>query len=283
MRKKTIGLVGRGFVGGALYEGFKNHFNIEVYDLDETKRTCSNLNELVGKTDTIFLALPTPMILNLGECDTKILESVLNQLDRICEKHNIVIKSTTPPNKIEEYEKKYKHLNIIANPEFLRESSAVEDFLNQDRIILGGKMLGTITKIYKTVFPDVPIYKTNAKTAMASKYFINCFLATKVSFANEFRQVMEALNIEYNQVKELALLDKRIGKSHLDSPGSDKLYGFSKSCFPKDLNEIKYLGDQFGVDTKVLDAAWNKNLEVRPEKDWEQEVGRAVSKNNDEN
>ena len=128
------------------------------------------------------------------------------------------------------------------------------------------------------VFQDVTVIKTGSDTAEMVKYFTNCFLATKVGFANEMKQICDQHAIDYDKVVEYALYDKRIGTSHLSTPGPDGKMGFGGSCFPKDLNALVVVAKQCGVDPKILQAVWEKNLEVRPEKDWELLKGRAVSK-----
>ena len=111
------------------------------------------------------------------------------------------------------------------------------------------------------------------------KYFINCFLATKVSFSNEIYQICEESGLDFNKVVEYALYDQRIGKSHFSVPGPDGSFGFGGHCFPKDLNAIMYMAESCGVDPKVLKSVWDKNNEVRPQsqRDWEGMKGRAVS------
>jgi UDPglucose 6-dehydrogenase len=109
------------------------------------------------------------------------------------------------------------------------------------------------------------------------KYFTNCFLATKVSFANEMKQICDQCDIDYDKVTEYALYDTRIGPTHLSVPGPDGNLGFGGSCFPKDLNALIDLSKNIDINCKVLKAVWEKNLEVRPEKDWELLKGRAVT------
>ena len=157
--------------------------------------------------------------------------------------------------------------------------------------VSGRPSINSVKQYFQTAFPKVPIVKTSSTTAEAVKYVINCFLATKVAFANEVAQVCEALdgrglNIEYDKLVEYAKLDRRLGDSHWAVPGPvpthDGRYvrGFGGHCFPKDLNAFIQLAHSLGVDPKVTAAAWGKNLEVRPpvDRDWEHMVGRAVSK-----
>jgi UDPglucose 6-dehydrogenase len=97
-----------------------------------------------------------------------------------------------------------------------------------------------------------------------------------MSFANEISQICEKLGVAYEGVINLAMLDKRLGRSHWKVPGPDGHYGFGLTCFPKDINALIAVAFELGVDPKILRAAWEKNLEVRPERDWEKMKGRAV-------
>ena len=108
------------------------------------------------------------------------------------------------------------------------------------------------------------------------KYFTNCFLATKVSFSNEIRQICEKIDVDYDKVVEYGLYDERLGKTHFSSPGPDLKFGFGGSCFPKDINALISFAKTLDIDPAVLESAWKKNLQVRPEKDWEKLLGRAV-------
>ena len=108
------------------------------------------------------------------------------------------------------------------------------------------------------------------------KYFTNTFLATKVSFANEMKLICECLEINYEKVVEYAKYDM-IGESHWSVPGPDGHYGFGGSCFPKDINALINFCKDNNILAKTLIGAWQTNLKVRPEKDWEQLKGRAVA------
>ena len=119
---------------------------------------------------------------------------------------------------------------------------------------------------------------TDWHTAETVKYYINTFLATKVSFANEMKQLCDMMGIDYDEVRDLALLDERIGKSHLKVPGPDGHHGFGGKCFAKDLNALMYFCTLNNVKPTMLRAAWQKNLEVREEKDW-LTINGAVTKN----
>jgi UDPglucose 6-dehydrogenase len=284
--KRTIGIVGQGFVGSAVREGMKNYFHIETLDIDPEKNTtCKDMRELVDKSDEIiFVCLPTPMKKD-GRCDTRIVESAISDINdsniSLGKKVIAVIKSTIEPGTTDAFNEKYSSVDIVFNPEFLTEANSFDDFKNQNRIIIGGPRPATtkVKTVYRKAFPKVPIVKTGANVAETVKYFINCFLSTKVSFANEMKQVCDKLNVDYDKVTEYALYDDRIGNSHLSVPGPDGSLGFGGHCFPKDLNAIIYIAKDYGIKPTVLLSVWDKNNEVRPQasRDWEGMVGRAVS------
>ena len=117
----------------------------------------------------------------------------------------------------------------------------------------------------------------NPTSAEMVKYTANVFLATKVSFANEIKIICEKLNINYDEVINTAKLDERLGDSHWKVPGPDNRLGFGGSCFPKDINALIYFCKSNGISINTILAAWETNLRVRPEEDWKELKGRAVS------
>ena len=121
--------------------------------------------------------------------------------------------------------------------------------------------------------PSIPIYYTDFTTAEMVKYMANCYLATKVIFANEMYDIAEALGIKYEEVKKMVVADSRIKDSHLDVTTQR---GFGGKCFPKDLLALRAMAKSLKVDTGILDAVWKKNLKVRKNRDWE-EIPFAVS------
>ena len=220
-----IGIIGQGFVGNAVYQKFKKYYDVVTNDLDETKSTAT-LSNLVMICDTIFLCLPTPMKKS-GECDLSICENVLSEIDLLVDNleqlRTIVIKSTIPPGTTDNWNQKYDSLNIVFNPEFLTERNAVEDFENQDRIILGGPRPTTteLKQLFSKVFPSAHIIKTDSTHAEMVKYLTNAFLSTKVSFANEIYQICKVVGADYDKVIEYATQDERLGTSHWNVPGHD--------------------------------------------------------------
>jgi nucleotide sugar dehydrogenase len=282
--KQQIGIIGQGFVGSAVREGMKNHFDILAFDKDPNKYSnVESIFHVVESTDLTFLCVPTPMRKN-GSCDLSIVRNALNEINDVAkalfaEDYIVVIKSTIPPGTTEQLNREYPNLEIVFNPEFLTEANAVDDYKNQNRIIVGGERPGStkVKAVFAKAFPKVPIIKTSSSIAEMIKYVTNTFLATKVSFANEMYQICQALNIDYDKVIEYARYDERLGNSHWSVPGPDGDFGFGGHCFPKDIAALEYLAERFGVDTTVITAAIAKNQKVRTDKDWETQIGRAVS------
>jgi len=275
-----IGIIGQGFVGNAVYQKFKNYYDVLTYDLDESKSN-SNVNEIICKCTNIFICLPTPMNSD-GSCNVNIVEQVLTEIDLTTDnletKRNIIIKSTIPPGTTTRWNHTFESLNIVFNPEFLTEANAVSDYENQGRIILGGVRPATteLKTIFSKVFPKAHIIKTDSTHAEMVKYLTNTFLATKVSFANEMYSLCNQLNVDYDKVVEYATLDDRLGKSHWNVPGPDGDFGFGGHCFPKDLAAILHLSEKLNTMNNVLCAVQETNNNVRRNRDWEQMKGRAV-------
>ena len=278
-----IGIIGQGFVGTAVKEGLKDYYTIDTFDLDESKRDVDYIEDIIDRNDIIFVCVPTPMKKD-GSCDTSIVEGVVKELNELaltrqCSNRIIAIKSTIPPGTTNRLNKECEYISVIFNPEFLTEANFIEDFRNQSRIIIGGERPATtkLRQVYSLLFPDATIVKTGSKTAEMVKYMTNTFLATKVSFANEMYEICERLGIDYDKVVEYAIYDERLGKSHWAVPGPDGKMGFGGSCFPKDINALIELSkNNLDLWPATLIGAWATNLDVRPEKDWEELKGRAV-------
>lgn len=302
----SIAVIGQGFVGGSLTTVFSERgFEVYAYDksgkyvhgatpcneneypnsIEQLVLTCEKLPNFSG---VYFVCVPTPMYED-GSADLSIVESVLKSLSNIPGERVAVIKSTVPPGSTQRWNEKYENSGIRAvfNPEFLTEANALDDMRNQNRIVLGGPRpwINKVKQVFQTAFPKVPIVKTSSTTAEMVKYLTNNFLTVKVSFANEMAQICEALdskglNVDYDKVVEYAKYDSRLGSSHWSVPGPDGSRGYGGHCFPKDINAMITVATECGVNPKIMKAAWEKNLEVRQDRDWETMQGRAVSKRN---
>lgn len=276
----NIGIIGQGFVGSAIREGLKGFHTVRTFDTQEA--LCNSTHEEVcHESDIIFVCIPTPMRRS-GECDTRLLESVIKKIEEACVDcdHSpiLIIKSTVPPGTTSRLNDSSR-LDICFSPEFLTEANSFEDFKNQTRIIIGGPRPATtkVKQMFRKAFPTVPIIKTGTKTAEMVKYFTNCFLASKVTFANQFYELCSAIDCDYDKVCEYALYDDRIGKTHLAVPGPDGDLGFGGHCFPKDLAAMIYFAHKLGLDSSFLEQIEESNKGYRSNLDWERMKGRAVS------
>jgi len=267
----TIGIVGKGFVGGAMYENFKDVFNTLVWDIDEAKRTVATFKEFVETSDIIFVCVPTPMRQD-GSCDTSIVGSVIDNIAQIDRRKYVVIKSTVTPGTTSRLASDF-NMTIGFNPEFLTEANAYNDFRNQPLIVLGADDSGLATvmaQIYyefnSAVDNHAHVIQRTTKEAELFKYLANCFLATKVIFANEFKILCDKIDVDYGRIAELAVLDKRLGYTHWRVPGPDGQYGFGGSCFPKDTSALLAYADEVGTALWMLTEATYINDELRGEK-----------------
>ena len=284
----NLGFVGCGFVGNACSSGFGlllgNKIEIREYDKFQD---LESLESVTNNSDILFVAVPTPM-LESGACDISVIQSVCEEIDQIATKPKaIIVKSTVPPGTVQKLQDKYPKHTFVFSPEFLTEKRSFEDFLEQDRIILGftsnKQLFSRVDKLFQdfAVAQKKPavIVRVPSEQAEMLKYMTNAFLATKIAFCNEIYDVCAAMNIDYNSIVDLLKLDKRIGFSHLAVPGSDGKRMFGGKCLPKDLNSLIFFAKENGVDPLLLDTVWTKNIMLR-EPDWENIPG-ATTKNMD--
>ena len=285
--EQKIGVVGNGFVGGAVKFGFSPQVGcdaeVRVYDKNPAKST-HTLEETINESDFVFLSVPTPANED-GSINIDVLDKALSDINDVSNRDNcILIRSTIVPGTTRKLQQKYSQLNLLFNPEFLTERSANFDFINQHRFIIGsGDSMSSamaseeFSELLKNRFGScISILECTYETDEMIKYMNNCFFATKVSFLNEMYQIAEKSQVNWKQAIDGFVADGRIGHSHLNVPGPDGKFGFGGSCFPKDVQALKNFAEDIGVNPSVLAAVWRKNLEVRPEQDWKELKGRAV-------
>ena len=273
MKNYKLGVIGHGYVGESQSFAFSPSFDVRVYDKDSLKSTHS-LNEVLD-SDFVFVCVPTPMKKD-GSQDLSFVENFFKTAK---EGPIYIIKSTVIPGTTNLLNEKFKNLKIIFSPEFLTERTAKLDILTQTRIILGGdkNLTSKVRNIYDIRFKNKTIIETDSLTAEYIKYMNNTFFASKVSIMNEFYRLAKQLGVDWETALYGFVSDQRIGDSHLNVPGPDGKLGFGGTCFPKDINAFISFAKKNNINMNVLEAAWKTNLEVRPERDWENLKGRAVS------
>jgi len=280
---KTIGIVGNGFVGSSVAFGFSpqcgcDGADVKIYDKDESKSTHSLIDTL--NSDFIFVSVPTPSNKD-GSINLDVVYKCFNEMNKLNNRTDNVflLRSTVTPGTTKKLQIAFHNLNIVFNPEFLTERSAKFDFINQARFIVGGKKSDTekVEELFRWRFGETtPIIKTNYETAELIKYMNNCYFATKVSFLNEMYQIAGACGANWEEAIEGFVRDGRIGHSHMNVPGPDGKLGFGGSCFPKDIQAMINFAKHLGVSPNVLKGTWETNLDVRPERDWEDLKGRSI-------
>jgi len=263
MNKPTIGIIGMGFVGNAIFQTINQSFKVLTYDINKYKCN-STLSSLSQKCKIIFICLPTPTD-KKGECNTESIKDTISQINKFSKDNILILKSTVSIGTTQKLSEIFKNFTLVHNPEFLTEKNSVSDFKNTTRIILGGSKSATsiVSEFYCKLFPDATIVQTNSNSSELIKYTTNAFLATKVLFANEIYEVCSKLEINYNEIIDSVKLDARIGKSHWSVPGNDGKVGFGGSCLPKDL--LSFTNDfyKLSLSPTLLEAVIEKNNVLR--------------------
>lgn len=272
-----IGVVGCGFVGNAISEGFKNIADIYKYDIDPQKKT-HEINEILDVCDYIFICLPTPMVCaEGGDADLSIIFDFFAGIKKIKEDCVFVIKSTVPIGTTKLISEKYNIKNIVHNPEFLTAKNALYDFMHPDRIVIGGQnnfAIEKVVELYHKLFAElisfnvIPIFTMSSDESEMVKYVANAFLATKVSFFNEMRLLSDKKQMNWNRVVDGVTSDKRIGKSHSIVSSIPEEKGFSGNCFCKDINALIKSFEKEGIDPILIKSSWELNKRVRKNWDW---------------
>lgn len=263
MSNLKIGIVGHGYVGKAVDNGFSKNVIKKIID----PLLGTNIDELlIFDPDLIFICVPTPMSQD-GNIDSSIIISVLNEITKMNLKSLIVIKSSVTPSELKKCQNKIK--NLLYNPEFLTEQNANFDFLNPDMLIIGGpnKESEILKKYYElhSSCIECPIHLTDIYTASIVKYTLNTFLATKVLFMNEIHNIFinsDAMS-DWDDFTKIIKDDSRIGSSHLQVPGSDGKFGFGGACFPKDIRAFTKYADSEGRAMNLLKEVIKLNNTIR--------------------
>jgi len=238
-----LGIIGSGVVGGANKTGFEQlGHNVIVHD---TKFDTSI--DIVSNTECTFICVPTPSKPN-GDCNTDIVESVIQELDSIDYKGIIAIRSSTVPGFTQSMIDTYTNRQICFVPEFVRERCAEHDFINKHEMLAVGT---NDNYVYETVvkahghYPKHTV-QLNPSEAEILKYYLNLYAATRVTFANVFYEICQKLDSDYTRVKDAYILTGRAGDMYLDV--SKELRGYGGRCLPKDTRAIINLIEKLELD-----------------------------------
>ena len=292
---KKIAMLGVGYVGLVSGTGLADFGNeVICYDIDTTKIEKLNNGEMpiyepglidlvrknvakgrlkftddltlaIRESEVIFLAVPTPSGEN-GEVDLSYIFNAVDQIAKVIDSFKVIVtKSTVEVGTNDQIrERLLSHkiapemFEVVSNPEFLREGSAVSDFMRPDRIVIGTsspKALEIMKEIYRPLYLiETPIVATDIHTAEMIKYASNAFLATKISFINEIANLCELVGADVQQVAKAMGLDGRIGKKFLHAGP-----GYGGSCFPKDTLALTKIAEKAGMRATIVEAVIEVN------------------------
>lgn len=229
----------------------------------------TDLKAAVKQSLVVFVAVGTPDN-GQGEPDLTQIETVAKELAKAIDDYKVIVTKSTVPvgtNRwikeiIQANLKKKVKVDVLSNPEFLREGSAIEDFMRPNRVVLGSdsaQALAIVKDIYRGLYLiETPFVITNLETAELIKYASNAFLATKISFINEVANICEKIGADVHHVAKAMGLDGRIGPKFLH-PGP----GYGGSCFPKDTLAFAHLGRKFGSPLSIVEAVIEANRRQR--------------------
>lgn len=226
----------------------------------------SSIKDAVKESEVIFIAVGTPT-LNNGEADLTGIENVARNIAINMTGYRLIVEKSTVPVETGEWVKHtilnyIKHkikFDVASNPEFLREGSAINDFMHPDRIVIGvesKKARDKLVNLYKPLNASLVI--TNIKSAELIKHASNAYLATKISFINAISKICDKVDADVLEVAQGMGLDQRIGLSFLNAGA-----GYGGSCFPKDLDAFITISEKLGYNFELLKAVKNINEEQK--------------------
>jgi len=256
VRRKSIAIIGHGYVGRAMERLFEKHYDIVIKD---PKTTVTY--DMVNECDLKVICVPTPAKKS-GKCDTSIVEEVVENLEGL-----VLIKSTVPPGTTEKLGS-----NVCFSPEYIGEGTYYTDpkyphptdTEKHSFLIVGGKkeVAEKVVQFFLPVMgPNVKYRITDSRTAEAVKYMVNTWAAHKVTFANEWYEIAKALNVSYTELRDLWLLDTRVEPMHT-AVFVDKR-GYGGKCLPKDIKAVVKFAKEAGYDAEFIKEAIASNERIQ--------------------
>jgi UDPglucose 6-dehydrogenase len=244
-----IGIAGYGFVGQA-HEGVLKDYH-DIIISDPALKHYGDLRQ----ADAIIVCVSTPQGSH-GGCHMDNVYEVIEDSPDI----PILIKSTISLEGWDMLRHVFPNKQLTFSPEFLRAASALEDFRNNDTILLGGGNTGFWADIFVTAMGNINVTVADPKELIVTKYARNTFLALKVAYFNQLYDLCKGSGIDYEQVRKYTILDNRIGESHTTITDER---GFGGHCFPKDANALIKTAEKDNIDLSLLKEAVSYNAKIR--------------------
>ena len=225
----------------------------------------SSLSDSMKEADVVFITVGTPSKRLDDEADLSYVWSVANEIGKNIKKYCVVVtKSTVPVGTSKEIKNIIEKtvstdlFDIVSNPEFLREGSAIDDFMRPDRVVVGSENIKSekiMKELYRPLYlKETPVFCTSIETAEIIKYASNSFLATKIGFINEIADLCDAVGANVQDVSKAMGIDQRIGPKFLNAGP-----GYGGSCFPKDVKAFSSTAKKFNVDLSIINAVHESN------------------------
>ena len=225
----------------------------------------TELKEKVGEADLVFIAVGTPTRRGDGHADLQYVYAAAEELAGYLKGYTVIVdKSTVPVGTARQVHRIISNTNpdadfdVASNPEFLREGSAIDDFMRPDRVVLGiesERAEALLRELYRPLnLIEAPIHVTNLESAELIKYAANAFLATKISFINEISQLCEKVGADVHSIAKGMGLDGRIGKKFLHAGP-----GYGGSCFPKDTLALIRIAQEHGSSCRIVESVVEVN------------------------
>jgi len=229
----------------------------------------TDLGPAIREARAVFIAVGTPPLPD-GRADLSFVREVAESIGANLNGYKVIVTKSTVPvgtgqmveGVVRERSGGKQEFAVVSNPEFLREGSAIEDFLHPDRVVIGARTERALQVMYDIYAPlkaaGVPFVAANVESAEMIKYASNGFLATKISFINEVAEICEAVGADVEVVARGMGLDNRIGPKFLH-PGP----GFGGSCFPKDTRAVAQIAEEHGLRFAIIDAVLEANQRIQ--------------------
>ncbi len=240
--------------------------NVAAGRLSFTTSYAEALNNPEAPAELVFIAVNTPAGVD-GEAELRYVRAAAEMIAQTMDHPLIIVNKSTVPvgtgdwvaDIVKNKQPRPIPFSVVSNPEFLREGSAISDFMNPDRVVLGSLDEEAAQKVAQLYLPlRGPIMITDLRTAEMIKYASNAFLATKISFINEIANICEALGADVKEVAAGMGYDKRIGRAFLDAG-----LGYGGSCFPKDVKALAHMANVQGKHPQLLEAVMQINADAR--------------------